>query len=272
MFVRKITSWTEDRKPSFLFKTRTMIQSVKRALDLLELFHDGSRLLGITEIADALKVTKGTAHSLVTTLVKQDFLQQDPETRRYRLGVKLFRLGLSMVHQSQLGQAIHPWAEMLCERYQEVVHIALLAGEVALVIQRLEPKTPYLLFPQTGSSLPIHSTAVGKVLLAFSPPTIREQILKTASLSRKTTHTLTGKAQILKEIKTIVQQDFALDEEESLLGVLCVGAPIRDRSGKVVAALSLSGSRHRMEEKGLPEIIEAVRGTAMKISSHMGHM
>ncbi len=249
-----------------------MIQSVKRALDLLELFSKGSETLGITEIADYLKVTKGTAHSLVTTLVKQDFLQQDPETRRYRLGVKLFRLGLSVVQHSQLGQAIHPWAEMLCERFQEVVHIALLAGDVALVIQRLEPKTPYLLFPQTGSALPIHSTAVGKILLAFSPPKVRDQILQTAPLLRKTRNTLTGKALLLKETKTIIRQDYALDREESLMGVTCVGAPIRDRSGKVVAAVSLSGSKSRMEEKGIKEIIEAVRGTAMKISSHLGYL
>ena len=249
-----------------------MIQSVKRALDLLELFSKGSESLGVTEIADKLKVTKGTAHSLVTTLVKQDFLQQDPETRRYRLGLKLFQLGLSLVQHSQLGQAIHPWAEMLCERFQEVVHVALLAGDVALVIQRLEPKTPYLLFPQTGSSLPIHSTAVGKILLSFSPPKVREKILKTAPLLRKTSKTLTSKAPLMKEVRQIVRQDYALDREESLMGVICVGAPIRDRSGKVVAAISLSGSKKLMEEKGIQEIIVAVRGTAMKISSHMGYL
>ena len=249
-----------------------MIQSVNRALDLLELFPRGPETLGITEIAQHLGVSKGTAHGLVSTLVQREFLQQDPSTRRYRLGVKIFQLGLFLVQHSQLGQAIHPWADMLCERFQEVVHVALLAGDVALVVQRFEPKTPYLLFPQTGSSLPIHSTAVGKVLLAFSPPQTRDQILKAGPLARKTQNTLTSKALLTKEIRKIILQGFALDREESLMGVSCVGAPIRDRSGKVVAAVSLSGSKRRMEEKGVKEIIEAVRGTSMKISSAMGYI
>ncbi len=249
-----------------------MIQSVNRALDVLELFPRGSETLGITQIADLLGVSKGTAHSLVSTLVKREFLQQDPATRRYRLGVKIFHLGLFVVQHSQLGQAIHPWAEMLCERFQEVVHVALLAGDVALVVQRFEPRTPYLLFPQAGSSLPVHSTAAGKVLLAYSRAETRNEILKTAPLSRKTQNTLTSRALLLKEFKKIVRQGFAVDREESLAGVTCVGAPIRDRSGEVVAAVSLSGSKSRMEEKDIKEIIEAVRGTAMKISSGMGYI
>jgi IclR family KDG regulon transcriptional repressor len=249
-----------------------MIQSVSRALDVLELFPKGSETLGITEIAEYLGVSKGAAHGLVSTLVQREFLQQDPDSRRYRLGVKIFQLGLFLVQHSQLGQAIQPWADMLCERFQEVVHVALLAGDVALVIQRFEPKIPHLLFPQTGSSLPVHSTAVGKLLLAFSPSETRDQILKTAPLSRKTRNTLTSKTLLKKEFKKIVKQGFALDREESLRGVTCVGAPIRDRSGKVVAAVSLSGSKRRMEEKGIKEIIEAVRGTAMKISSAMGYI
>ncbi len=85
-----------------------MIQSVNRALDLLEFFPRGPETLGVTEIAQHLGVSKGTAHGLVSTLVQREFLQQDPITRRYRLGVKIFQLGLFLVQHSQLGQAIHP--------------------------------------------------------------------------------------------------------------------------------------------------------------------
>jgi IclR family transcriptional regulator, KDG regulon repressor len=249
-----------------------MVQSVNRAIDILELFPKSSETLGITEIAAALGVSKSTAHGLVNTLAKRDFLEQDPATRRYRLGVKIIHLGLFLVQNSQLGQAIHPWADMLCDQLQEVVHVALLAGDAALVIQRFEPKTPYLLFPQTGSSLPIHSTSVGKILLAFSPADIQDRILKMAPLLRKTPYTMTDPVLIVEELKKIQLQGYAMDQEESLTGVTCVGAPIRDRSSQVVAAISLSGSKMRMEGKGMDNIIEAVRGTAMKISSVMGHI
>jgi IclR family transcriptional regulator, KDG regulon repressor len=248
-----------------------MVQSVNRALDILEFFPTGSETLGITEIADLLKVSKGTAHGLVTTLVRRDFLQQDPATRRYRLGMKIFHLGLFLVQHSQLGQAIHPWADMLCERFQEVVNVALLAGDVALVIQRFEPKVPHLLFPQAGSSLPVHSTAAGKVLLAFSRGEARNHILKTTALIRKTQFTLTNRSLLNKEFQKILRQGFAVDREESLLGVVCIGAPIRDRSGEVVAAVSLSGSKTRVEAKGMKEMVEGVRSTAMKISAAMGY-
>ena len=248
-----------------------MVQSVDRALDILELFANSSETLGVTEIAGFLKISKSAAHGLVSTLMKRDFLQQDAVSHRYRLGMKIAQLGLYMARNSQLGRSLHPWADMLCDRFQEVVHLALLAGDTALVMQRFEPKAPYLIFPQSGSSLPIHSTSVGKVLLAFSPPATRTRILKTAPLTRKTPNTITGKTALLKELQKIVRQGYAMDREESLTGIVCVGAPIWDRSGQVIAAISLSGPKNRMEEKGIETVIEAVQGTAMRISVSMGY-
>lgn len=249
-----------------------MVQSVDRALDILELVSSRPENVGITELAAFLKISKSAAHALVGTLVKRDFLHQDPTTRRYGLGTKIARLGLIMTRHSPLGQSIHPWADMLCERFQVVVHVGILAGEQALVIERLEPKTPYLLFPQSGSSMSIHSTAVGKVLLAFSSRETRKRILETAPLARKTPNTITGKGALTKELIRITRRGYAVDMEESLPGVVCVGAPIRDRSGEVIAAISLSGAKSRLEGKEMEAEIEAVRGTAMRISSVMGYL
>ncbi len=249
------------------------IQSVNRALDILELCARRRNSLGVTEISRALRITKGAAHALVTTLADREYLQQETETRRYRLGVKSLQLGLSFAQNSWLGRAVHPWADQLCDRFQEEVHVALLAGDVALIINRFEPKRPHILpFIEIGSALPIHASAAGKALLAFAPADTREKILKTAPLNPFTPNTLTGRAALRKELDRIVRQGYSLDREEALKGVCCAGAPIRDQSGKVVAAVSLSGPTERINRKGLAEIAEAVQVTALRISSTMGHV
>lgn len=249
------------------------IQSVNRALDILELCAKRRNSLGVTEISRALRITKGAAHALIATLAEREYLQQETETRRYRLGVKGLQLGLSFAQNSWLGRAVHPWADQLCERFQEEVHVALLAGDVALIVNRFEPKRPHILpFIEIGSALPVHASAAGKVLLAYAPEDTREKILKTALLSPFTPNTLTARAPLKKELERIVRHGYGLDREEALKGMSCAGAPIRDQSGKVVAALSLSGPTERLHQKGFLEIAEAVQGTAMKISSSMGHI
>jgi len=248
-----------------------MIQSVKRALEILEIFQGGVESLGISDIAARLGVSKSAAHALVTTLQKKDFLKRDDQSRRYELGFKVLQLGALFINQSPLGRAAQPWAVSLSEKFGEVVHISILAADAALIVHRYEPKDPFLLYPQPGSTMPIHSTAGGKVLLAFASPDIQKAILIKAPFPQKTVNTITKSRDLMRELKTIVKQGYAEDREETILGVACVGAPVRDKSGRVIAALSMTGSKARMEEKGWEEIIKAVKMTAMQISSALGY-
>ncbi|HOJ51369.1 MAG TPA: IclR family transcriptional regulator [Syntrophales bacterium] len=248
-----------------------MIQSVDRALEILELFQGGAESVGITEVAKHLGISKAAAYALMTTLQKRNFLKQDQNSRRYKLGFKLLQLGALFVNQSELGRAAQPWAVNLCNRFGEVVHISIFAAEAALIVHRFEPKEPFLLYPQPGSTMPLYSTAGGKVLLAYAPPEIQEKFLSQAPFPPKTPNTIVKKSDLLREIKIIQKQEYAEDREETIIGVACVGAPIRDKSGRVIAAISLTGSKTRMEERGWEEIVKAVKMTALQISSALGY-
>ncbi|MCX7982080.1 MAG: IclR family transcriptional regulator [Syntrophales bacterium] len=248
-----------------------MIQSVTRALEILEIFQSGAESVGITEVAKHLGISKAAAYALVTTLEKKNFLQQDENSRRYKLGFKVLQLGALFTNQSELGRAAQPWAVALCDRYGEVVHISVLAKDAALIVHRYEPKEPFLLYPQPGSTMPLNSTAGGKILLAYAPVEVQEKYLNQAPFPQRTPNTIVKKNDLLKEIKNILKQDYAEDREETIVGVSCVGAPIRDKSGRVIAAISLTGSRTRMEERGWEEIVKSVKMTALQISSALGY-
>ncbi len=248
-----------------------MVQSVNRALDILEAFLDGTESMGITEIADLLGISKAATHALVNTLARKNFLQQDNTSRRYQLGFKLLQLGVMFINQSELGRAASRWAVNLCEQWGEAVNIAILAGDSALIMHRYEPKEPFLLYPQPGFTMPLYSTAAGKILLAYSPEEIREGYLRQAPFPQRTPHTICKKRELARELKVVREKGYADDREETIIGVACVGAPIRDKSGRVVAAISLSGSKSRMEERGWEEIIRQVKTTSMQISSALGY-
>lgn len=248
-----------------------MIQSVTRALEILELFQSGVESVGITEVARHLGISKAAAYALVTTLQKKNFLKQDENSRRYKLGFKVLQLGALFINQSELGRAAQPWAANLCDRFEEVVHISVLAADTALIVHRYEPKEPFLLYPQPGSTMPLNSTAGGKILLAYAPAEVQEKYLNHAPFPRRTPNTLINKGDLVREIKNILKQEYAEDREETIIGVTCVGAPIRDKSGRVIAALSLTGSKSRMEERGWEEIVKAVKMTALQISSALGY-
>jgi len=248
-----------------------MVQSVSRALEILEMFQGGIESLGITEIAERLGISKAATYALVSTMVQKNFLRQDNNSRRYQLGFKVLQLGAMFINQSELGRAASPWAINLSERWGESVNISVLAADSALIVHRYEPKEPFLLYPQPGSTMPLYCTAAGKVLLAFSPADVRDAYLRQAPFPRRTPYTIYKKRDLARELKTITEQGYAEDHEETLVGVACIAAPIRDKSGTVIAALSLTGSRARMEEQGWEEIVKHVKTAAMQISSALGY-
>lgn len=248
-----------------------MVQSVNRALEIFEMFQDGTESLGITEIAGRLGISKAATYALVTTLVRKNFLQQNNTSRRYQLGFKLLQLGAMFINQSELGRAASPWAVNLCERWGEAVNISILAADSALIVHRYEPKEPFLLYPQPGSTMPLYCTAAGKILLAYAPEELRKEYVRRAPFPQRTPHTIYKKRDLERELKVVREKGYAEDHEETIIGVACVGAPIRDKAGVVVAAISLTGSKARMEEKGWEDIIRQVKTTAMQISSSLGY-
>lgn len=246
-----------------------MIQSVDRALNILCQFDRQVQELGVTELSALLGLSKSTVHGLVKTLEMRGFLARNPENGKYRLGLKLFELGVAYAAAIELQQAARPAAQKLSAQYDEAVHIAIYAGGMAVFIMRIEPRLQVLAFPRVGASLPAHATALGKVLLAHLPAEESQEYLE-ENLYALTRYTITSPELMLKEMAAICDRGYGVDQEEAMGGISCVAAPIKDHTAEVIAAISLSGPVEKILGEKHTEIIRDVIIAARQISLTLG--
>lgn len=251
--------------------SRGGIQSVERALDILTLFKENSEL-GITQISGILGLPKGTVHGLVKTLEERGFLEKDPENKRYRCGLEAFKLGISMAMRMDVRQIASERAQSLCNEIQETVHLAVLIDGMCVNIDRFSPLKPFMLIPQLGSAVPAHCTATGKVLLSQLNEEQLDAIIERSGLVRYTKYTIT-EIDILKEqLQEVRAKGYAISNQEALVGLSCMAAPIRDYTGAIAAAISIAGSTETiMEEKRFKTVVAATKAAADDISKKLGY-
>lgn len=246
-----------------------MIQSVDRALSVLCQFNAQVRYLGITELSQLLDLPKSTVHGLVKTLESRGFLTQNPENGKYQLGVKVYELGMVYGNAVELQSAAKTAANHLASRYEEAVHLAIYVGGLAVYIMKTEFKGKLVAFPRVGASIPAYATAVGKVLLAALPDSDIEKY-REEELFPFTSNTITNRDSLRAELAKVREQGFAVDNEETLKGIACVGAPVFDRQERVVAALSISGPVEKILGESHPQLVMDVILAAREISRNLG--
>lgn len=249
------------------------INAIERALDILMLLQQEGREMGVTQISAALGVYKSTVHRTLTTLEARGFVQQNPDSGRYWLGIRLYSLGMLIRERLPLRNIAYPHAKALSERFDEVVHISILDKNAAayprhIIIDKIQGRQQALSYtPPVGSIAPCHSAAVGKCLLAFSPRSFLERFAD-SPLPVFTEKTIGDWEELRRELDNIKRRGYAVDDEELELGLTCVAGPILDRHAGIVAALSLSGPTSRMEAR-FAEIVDEVRRTAAVISDSL---
>lgn len=235
------------------------------------MFNNQTQELGITEMSQYMKLPKSTVHGLVKTLEAREFLEQNPENEKYRLGFKVYELGLAYSAAVELESAARAAAYDLSARFEESVHLAVYAGGMAVFVLRKDPKMSIIAFPRVGASIPAHATAVGKVLLAYLPEAEVVKFLA-ADLYSITQNTINDPGILRAELKLIRNRGYGIDNEEAVGGLACVAAPIRDRSSLVIAAISLSGPAAKILGDGHEEIIKEVVQSSAKISRALGYI
>lgn len=217
------------------------VQSVDRALDILEVLAGRAGTLGVTEIAREVGLAQGTAHRLLAALVARGWVRQD-EGRRYGVGPAGLRLGDASYRE--LAAVATPALREAVRATGETANLAVLEGQhMVYAAQSPSPHT-LRIFAEVGRRVPVHSTAVGKVALAALSPAAARAVLAGDELTARTPHTLTDPEQLLRELETVRGQGYALDDEEQELGVRCVAVPVR--LGGTTLALSVSGPTERM--------------------------
>jgi IclR family transcriptional regulator, acetate operon repressor len=217
------------------------VQSVERALDVLETMA-GSDALGISEVAAATGLPDGTAHRLLRTLVARGYARQGPD-RRYSLGTRLLALG-DGARRATVASS-RPFLDRLVELSGETANLAVLEGDHAVYVAQVQSAHRLRMFAEVGRRVPVHSTAVGKVLLAGMADAAVTALVRRTGMAARTPRTLVSPASLLAELASVRKAGWARDDEEEEAGVRCLAVPVRD-AGLVVAAMSVSGPAARV--------------------------
>lgn len=249
------------------------VPAVNRALDVLELFLATAEL-SAPEITERLGLPRTTVHELLTTLADRGYLTAVPaQAVRYRLGLPLFLLGSSFAERLDLAGEAQQAAARTAADCDETVHVALLEGTDVVYIAKVDSTHPVRMVSAVGRRLPAHCTAVGKMLLSgLTPAGLDARYPRDRRLAAMTPSSLTSPAKLRTQLTRIHDEGVAYDDCESNDAVHCVAAPVYDRSGAMVAAMSISVPNIRWDEPRRAEWTELVRSGADSLSRRLGHV
>jgi DNA-binding IclR family transcriptional regulator len=249
-------------------KPATTITKVCRVLD--EFRNHPS--IGITDLAKNAGLLPSDVHRILNSLQSYGYIDQDAATKRYRLGLGMMRLGLTVFQRNDLREAARPLMQSLSDRLEGSSHMAVYdarAMELFLVEQIHFPTTPFFR-RRFGATEDSYCTALGRVVLANMDPAAMSEALRRCSIAKKTEYTITDPAMLEKELAATRRRGYGLDCEECLKGVCCIGAPIHGAKGDVIAAISVSMVKqqfYRWNEDSLASELKAVARQLSAVAS-----
>ncbi len=252
-------------------KVGPLIQSVGRALDILEVLMQSGGPLSLKDIAQHSGLKVSTCHHLLGTLLMRGYVRQGAETRLYQLGNKMLELGAARSRQIDLIAIAMPVLQQLNEQTTEAVHLAVIEGYELATLAKLDSHHAVRVDSGVvGKAVAAHATATGKAIIAFWPEADLEMLIRVKGLTRFTGETICDAGALAGELARVRARGYAEDREEFQPGVICIGAPIRSHEERVVASLSCSTPLMRAREKDLRPIRESVLAAAAEISRQLG--
>jgi len=247
------------------------IKVLDKTFSILDILLQHGSSMHMTEISEKLGLYPSTIHRILDTLKYWGYVEQDPKSQKYRLGLKLLELGMAKLHQMDLAREATPYLKELVKQCNETVHLGVLEGGEVLYLAKEESSQTIRMISYVGKRAPLHCTSLGKVLLAYLSAEERKKILGEKVLPRLTENTITDKRELEKELDKVREQGFALDREENEKDVRCVAAPIRNYQGEVIAAVSISSPIFRLDKNIQNNLKEALIETSKKISMRLGY-
>ena len=245
-------------------------QTVLKALDILECVGYADEPLSAPQVAKLLKISRPTAYRLLSTLVSRGYVEADGA--RYRLGTQALSLSQKVLASFDLPEVARAYMRQLSDLTSETVNLSILEGMEVLYIAQVEAPQSIRMMSTIGSRSHLHSTAMGKALLAFLPVEEQTPLVESLALVPCTPATVTERAILYEELSIIRKQGFAIDNEENEVGVRCVGAPIFDHTGHAFAGISISGPAYRISVSQLETISHSLIEAARAISAHLGYV
>ncbi|GKV64837.1 MULTISPECIES: IclR family transcriptional regulator [unclassified Sporosarcina] len=246
------------------------VQSVDRALLILEKLKDTPKGLGVTELSTELHVSKSTAHRLLTSLLKKGFVRQNLENQKYMLGLKLIEFGQTVTDHLDIRSAASGHLRRLAEKVGETAHLVIRERSEIVYIDKIESSATIRMFSNIGKRAPMHCTGVGKAILAFLPYQDIVAIVEEKGLEKFTSKTIIELDALFEHLEMIRNRGYSIDDEEHELGIKCAAAPILNYKGEVIAGISVAGPIMRVSEEKLGEMSREVLKTSKAISMDLG--
>jgi IclR family acetate operon transcriptional repressor len=236
------------------------VQSLGRAFELLEAMADSGGIVGLTELAQRSGMAMPTIHRLIRTMVDLGYVRQGP-SRKYALGPRLVRLGESATQV--LGIWAQPALRHLVTELGESANLAVLDGSEVIYVAQAPGRHAMRMFTEVGRRADVHSTAVGKAILAQLDEQVVDEILRGAGMAKRTENTITRPSALKRELKTVHRKGFAIDEEEQEVGVRCVAVALPGHAMR--AGISISGPLGRMNDELVRRAVPLLEQTAAEL-------
>ncbi len=251
-------------------------QSLERGLAILSSFSSGRQLIGVSELARGLALTRSTTHRYVATLARLGYLQQDAGTRKYSLGPRVLDLGFTAINSMELRHVAAPHLQRLCDETGHTVNMGILDDVDVVYVERCRASRSRQheidLDLHVGSRLPAYCTSLGKVLLAFLPDDERDEIVGRIEFARRGPNTLTSKATLLADLERVRATGIAVNNEELAYGLRSVAVPVLSGDGETVAAVNLAAHRAMASLDDLvARLGPLMQRTAAEISAQLGY-
>lgn len=253
-------------------KSRYIVQSVVKALEILEAFTDRDDELGLIDLCNHLGLSKSNMARLLRTLQDRGYIDQNKITGNYRLGLKIFEMGQIFFKKMELLKQVRPVMEDLMSRCDEAVYVAIIQDSEVVYLDMVETTHSVRAISRVGWRLPAYCTAVGKAHLAFFSRAQLGPLLENMALKELTKNTITDKDKLREHLGQIAEQGYAVDNEECEEGIKCVGVPVWDYTRTPVAAICISGPSSRMPDERIEkELMPLLKEAGMKISRKLGY-
>ena len=244
------------------------LQSLDRAVAMLEILGESEVPLSLAEICRRIHLCKSTAHRSLMVLERTMLIERTPENR-FCLGMKLYDLGNRAVEQIDLRTRVRPFFRQLSQQLGETMHLGVLQKTSVVYLEKAQGGQKVCSGSKTGSSNPAYCTAMGKAMLAFLPPEAANEVIGNTHFVRFTNKTLCSREDLMKSLERVRRRGYGIDDEEIELGVRCVAAPVFDENHMPIAAISVSGPSARIRVETVPMIAAHLIRCCGEISSSL---
>ncbi|MCX8093052.1 MAG: IclR family transcriptional regulator [Candidatus Goldbacteria bacterium] len=248
----------------------TTVQSVQRTLDIIETLSEYKTGVGVTTLSKELKLHKSTVHRLLTTLMLRKYVEQDPETSKYKLGMRLFEIGNAVLSKLDIRQHASPYLRQLWKQCGETVQLSIVDQYKVLYIDVLESLEKVGVKSNVGERAPLHCSAPGKIWLANLPEDRLNEVIKMIKFEPYTPYTIDNVEKLKASVQQARELGYAIDNQEYSTDLISVSAAIKNYRGRVIACVSITAPALRTNDDKIKEMGNNVKTTAEKISQSMG--